>query len=86
MMVSYVQVFAMNLRERIYERVKIKSIFITQTYNDDLYIQITLNGGLQFKTRIYGISDKILNGYTTKYAAYEIIGELRKFIMDSYFK
>lgn len=85
-MVDYVQIFAKNLREKIHLKVWHERIFITRTYDDDLIVQIALKNGPTFETRILDISGKILNGYTTDYAAYEILQELKRFIVKSYFK
>ena len=83
-MVDYVQIFAKNLREKIHLKVWHDRIFIARTYNDDLFVSIALSGGPTFETNIPNISDKIVNGYTTDYAVYEILQELRRFIIKSY--
>lgn len=85
MMVDYVQVFAKNLREKIHLKVWHERIFIARTYDDELFVRIALSGGPTFETSIPDISNKIVNGYTTDYAAYEILQELRRFIIKTYF-
>lgn len=85
-MMDYVQIFAKYLREKIHLKVWHERIFIARTYDDDLFVQIVLKNGLTFETSIPDISDKIVNGYTTDYAAYEILQKLKRFIIKSYFK
>lgn len=70
-----------KLKERIYGH-----IYVKQTYEDQLYIQITRRDGLNFEVYIENLSEKMLNGYTTDYAVYEIVEKLKKYVMNSYFK
>lgn len=70
-----------KLKERIYGH-----IYVKHTYEDQLYIQITRRDGLNFEVYIENLSEKMLNGYTTDYAVYEIVEKLKKYVMNSYFK
>lgn len=70
-----------KLKERIYGHIYIKPI-----NNDGLWIQITRNDGLDFEMYIERLGEKMLDGYTTDYAAYEVVRKLKKYVMNLYFK
>lgn len=72
------QVFAYNLqqklKDRIYGKVYVKVI------DDEIYISVACYSDIRFETTISNFFEKILNGYTTDYACYEVIEQYRKFV------
>ena len=70
-MTQYGYDFSMALYAKLKERIYGR-IYVKVTDDDELYIN--------------RFSEKMLNGYTTDYATYEVIEKLKKYVMNSYFK
>lgn len=70
-MTQYGYDFSMALYAKLKERIY-GHIYVKVTDDDELYIN--------------RFSEKMLNGYTTDYATYEVIEKLKKYVMNSYFK
>ena len=70
-MTQYGYDFSMALYAKLKERIY-GHIYVKVTDDDELYIN--------------RFSEKMLNGYTTDYAAYKVIEKLKKYVMNSYFK
>ena len=83
-MVDYEYIFAMNLHEKLKQLV-IGWIFCEIDRNDRLHVVIkTKRGDFEFETYVNDISDKIVNGYTTDYATYEIMQKYKRFITNRF--
>ena len=85
MAANYEYLFETNLHARLKEKI-IGKIFVKVTRDDALLVKIESFGGLNFSTTIDGFSDRILNGYSTEYAAYEIVSQYRKFVIHKFIK
>ena len=89
MMKEYEFIFSNNLKNKLIGEVKggVKTWIV----HDDLYISILMSKyDMQFEHVIPRISERILNGYTTDYAVYEIIKEYKdylfKAVKETFFK
>mgnify|MGYP006968139813 CR=1 FL=1 len=78
--ISYEHVFSMNLHEKLKQKI-VAWIFCEINSENQLHVVIrTKQGGFRYESCIDDISEKIVNGYSTDYAAYEIIRDFRKYI------
>jgi hypothetical protein len=79
----------MNLHERLKEQIFGK-IFCKITYNDELYVNIESCGDVNYSLTIPNVTEKIINGWSTEYAAYEIVNAFKKHVikiaMKKYFR
>lgn len=83
-MMDYEYLFSMNLHQKLRERV-IGKVYCKVNEENELYIKIESFGNLKFSMTIDNFSERILNGYSTEYAVYEIMSEYEKFIHNRYF-
>lgn len=84
-MTEYGYIFSTALHERLKKKVR-AGVFVRSTDDDNCEIVIARkNEGFEFKMVIPDFSTKILNGYSTEYAAYEVLEKYRKFISNRYF-
>lgn len=84
-MSNYEYVFATNLHEKLKGQIRGR-IFVKVVSDDRLYVSIQRDvADKVFNLYINNFSDRILNGWSTDYAAYEIRQDYRKFIMKKYF-
>ena len=78
------QIFAYNLQQKlkdqIYGKVYVKVI------DEEIYISVACYSDIRFEATISNFFEKILNGYTTDYACYEVMRQYRNFVMEKYFK
>ena len=82
---DYEYLFATTLKQRLKTKIKGK-IFCKVTYNDELYVSIrNEDSGIVCELRESGFSEKILNGYSTQYAEYEIIKKYKIYLNDRFF-
>lgn len=77
-------VFATNLQQKLKDKIYGK-VFV-KVIDDDIYISVDCYSDIRFKTTISNFANRILNGYTTDYACYEIMEQYRKFVFKQYFK
>lgn len=84
-MMDYEYLFATTLHAKLKEKI-IGKIYVAVTRENALLVKIESFGGLSYSTAIDNFSDKILNGYSTDYAAYEIVNQYRKFITNKFLK
>lgn len=78
---SVENVFAMALQQKLKNKI-VGKIFVKCTSTDALYIQITAADGLEYVTHLTNFTDRVLNGLSAEYAAYEVFGDYKKFIME----
>lgn len=84
-MTDYGYIFSKALHEKLKEKVH-AGVFVRSTNDDKLEILIVRKSeDLTFKVVIENFSDRILYGYSTDYAAYEVLAKYRKFIFNRYF-
>lgn len=83
-MMDYEYLFSMNLRQKLRERV-IGKIYCKVNEENELYIKIESLGDLKFSMTINNFSERILNGYSTEYAVYEVMSKYEKFVHNRYF-
>lgn len=70
-----------KLKTKIYAGIHVKSI-----PDDKLEIVIARTSeNLVFTMYIDNFSDKIVHGYTTDYAVYEILAKYERFVLNKYF-
>ena len=85
MMAEYEYIFSNTLKNKLID--KVKGGVKTWIYDDELHISIRLEEcGIQFEHIIPNISERILNGYATDYAVYEVVQIYHSFIRDRFFK
>lgn len=84
-MTDYGYVFSVALQKKLKEKVY-AGVYVKSTPDDCLEITIARKSdNVTFKARIDNFSTKILHGYSTEYAAYEVISKYCKFILNKYF-
>ena len=83
-MTDYEYLFTTALHQKLKDKIAGK-IFVKVTQNDELFVKIESYGGLMLKSFRDNFSESLLNGYTTDFAAYEIVTEFKRFIMTKYF-
>lgn len=81
-MLNYEYEFVTALRSKLKE--KLLGKIFCKVINNELYVEIN-NFGLEFKMHIDDFANKVLNGYSTDYAMYEIITTYKKFVLHKYF-
>ena len=84
MMVDYGYCFAMALQQRLKSKIKGR-IFVAVNDDDVLFINITNKDETVFKISFNNFANRLYNGWTSEYAAYEVISEYRKKLFDRYF-
>lgn len=80
---EYEYIFAIALQSKLKEKIN-ASIYVN-VFKDQLIVQIKTRLGLNYETGIENFSEKILNGYSTDYAAYQIVKEYRSYINGTFF-
>lgn len=83
-MTDYEYLFTTTLHQKLREKI-VGKIFVKVTRNDELFVKIESYGGLEYRFYRSNFSESIVNGYTTDFAAYEVVTEFKKFIMNKYF-
>lgn len=61
-------------------------IFVKVNENDSLVVEIKRKDGNNFGVSFTDFSNRILNGFTTEYAVYEVTRKYRKYVMEQFFK
>lgn len=83
-MTDYEYLFTTTLHQKLREKI-VGKIFVKVTRNDELFAKIESYGGLEYRFYRSNFSESLLNGYTTDFAAYEVVTEFKRFIMNKYF-
>ena len=81
---DYGKLFAINLHGKLKEKI-IGKIFVVVNQWDKLVIEIESFGGIEYRIVYDNFSSRILNGWTSDYAVYEIVREYKKFINQKFF-
>lgn len=82
---DYEYLFSMNLQAKLKEKIQ-GAIYVKVDMDDNLIVKITRRDKNNFEMSISNFSDRMLNGFTTEYAAYHIRKEYRDFVMEQFFK
>ncbi len=84
-MTDYGYVFSKTLHQKLKEKIY-AGVHVKSTDDDKLEIIIARDSeGLLFKMEVDNFSDRLLHGYSTDYAVYEVLTRYRKFILNRYF-
>ena len=78
------ELFTMGLQQKLKRKV-IGKVFVKVTRNDKLLVKIERDdsdGKLEFKMFVDNFSERIVNGWTTDYASYEVLNEYRQFLIE----
>lgn len=84
MMADYEYTFAVTLSQKLKHKIA-GGNHVCVTDNDELLVKIIRDGAVDFKVYICNFSEKIRNGWSTDYAAYEIVNAYKDYIMKKYF-
>lgn len=83
-MTDYGYLFSMNLHAKLKEHI-VGKVFVKVTGGDELYVKIQNMGNLQYEALMPNFSERLINGLTTDYAAYQIIDMYKSYILKKYF-
>lgn len=84
-MLDYEYLFSTALSSKLKERIQGR-IYVEVIWDDVLIVKIKRQDGNNFKYRFENFSKRVLNGFTTDYAAYEVENEYRRFVLKQFFK
>ena len=84
-MLDYERLFSTNLRDKLKGAIK-GSVFVKVNENDSLVVEIKRKDGNNFSVSFTDFSNRVLNGFTTEYAAYEVVKKYKKFVTSQFFK
>ena len=82
---DYEYLFSMNLQAKLKEKIQ-GAIYVKVNENDSLVIKVTRRDGNNFDVSFTDFANRMLNGLTTDYAAYEVVQKYKKFVMTQFFK
>lgn len=84
-MVDYGYYFSLQLHKKLKSKIKGR-IYIGVNDDDVLFIEIKADAcDSLFKITFENFSRRILNGWTSDYAAYEVMREFKHAVMEQYF-
>lgn len=75
------QLFSMAVQQKLKRKIVAK-IFVTVRWNDELLVIIEREDELKFRLSIGNFSEKLINGLTSDYMAYEIFKQYREFLIE----
>lgn len=84
-MLDYECLFSNHLYEKLKGVIK-GGIFVKVNENDSLVVEIKRKHGNNFGVSFTDFSNRVLNGFATEYAAYEVTKRYQKFVMRQFFK
>ena len=84
-MLDYEYLFSTNLHAKLKERIQ-GGIYVKVNRDDILVVKIKRHDENNFEYSFPNFSSKILNGFTTDYAAYEVESEYRRFVLKQFFR
>ena len=80
MMTEYERLFAMNLQQKLKKRI-VGNIYVKITRNDEILVIIEKEeDGIEYKIFSGNFAERMKNGLSTDYAAYEILQQYRSYI------
>lgn len=88
---DYEYLFSMNLQAKLKEKIQgaiyiYIYIYVKVNENDSLVIKVTRRDGNNFDMSFTDFANRMLNGLTTDYTAYEVVQKYKKFVMTQFFK
>lgn len=84
-MVDYGYHFSLALHKKLKSKIKGR-IYLGVNNDDVLFVEITADAsGSIFKITFNNFSQRILEGWTSDYAAYEVMSEFKRAVMEKYF-
>lgn len=83
-MADYEYIFSTLLHKKLKEKI-VGHIYVA-VRNDILITEIDTIGGIKIDISINDFANKLVNGYSTDYVAYEIAKEYKKKILSKYLK
>lgn len=69
-----------------FQKRMIKWCFGFTVEDDSLVIKVTRRDGNNFDMSVTDFANRMLNGLTTDYTAYEVVQKYKKFVMTQFFK
>lgn len=84
-MLDYECLFSNCLYEKLKGVIK-GGIFVKVNENDSLVVEIKRKDGNNFGVSFTDFSNRVLNGFATEYAVYEVTRKYRKYVMEQFFK
>ena len=83
-MKDYEKLFTTNLHSKLKKHI-IGKIFVKIRSNDEIYIKIESIGNLKFEMVVPNFSERMMNGMTSEFVAYEVVNSYRNYILGKYF-
>lgn len=80
---DYEYLFSMNLQAKLKEKIQ-GAIYVKVNENDSLVIKVTRRDGNNFDMSFTDFANRMLNGLTTDYTAYEVVQKYKKFVMTQF--
>lgn len=81
---NYEKIFVINLgkklAEQIYGKIEVSIVY------DQLHVHIQCWNDMDCVIKLDNFAERIVNGWSTDYAAYEVLERYRKIVMKRYFK
>lgn len=86
-MTDYEYLFSTNLHAKLKEKIR-GGIFVKVKVNekDSLIVKIERKDGNDFDISFTDFSNRLIYGFSTDYAAYEVLQKYRDFVMKQFFK
>jgi hypothetical protein len=78
------KIFAKNLAEKLVE--KIYGKIVVKIFNDEVHVYIKCWSDIDCEVVLENFTERVLHGWSTDYAAYEVLEQYRKCVMRRYFK
>ena len=84
-MTDYEYLFSTNLHAKLKEKIR-GGIFVKVNEKDSLIVKIERKDGNDFDISFTDFSNRLIYGFLTDYAAYEVQKKYRDFVMKQFFK
>ncbi len=84
-MLDYEKIFTSNLHSKLKKKIN-GSVYCEVNQRNELYVRIRSSGDVFFEKRLDNFSDRLVSGYSTEYAMYDVISEYKKCVISKYFK
>ena len=78
---EYEQNFTTILHQKLKTKIKGK-IYTEVNWHDEIYVKVINMDDIKYEHRITNFSERFLNGWSTDYAAYEIVKDYKRFIFE----
>ena len=78
---EYEQYFTTSLHQKLKTKI-IGKIYVEVNWHDEIYVKVINMDDVKYEHRITNFSERFLNGWSTDYAAYEIVNDYKRFIFE----